>query len=111
MIHVIVSTVTNLDVVFPIAAFAFPVITNLSNHYALLYAWVYPIEPTRCVGTAVIYRNAILWNVITSLPHHAIPPSRYVIISSITFILSIIVVCCTAGVVNCSIFSTLVWLP
>ena len=111
MIHVIFSTVSNLDVVFPVAALAFPVITNLSSHYAFMYAWVCPTEPTRCVGTAVIYRNAILWNVITSLPHHAIPPSRYVIISSITFILSIIVACCTAGVFNSSIFSTLVWLP
>ena len=109
MVHVIVSTVSNLDVVFPLAALAFPVITNLSSHYALLYAWVCPIEPTRCVGTAVIYRNAKLWNVITSLLHHAIPPSRYVIISSITFILSIIVACCTAGVVDCSILKTFDW--
>ena len=54
-------------------------ITNLTVHYTLLDSWVFAIEPTRSLSTAALGGNALLWDLVTSFSHHAIPAITYVV--------------------------------
>ena len=95
MIHIITPTVSNLNIVFPVAAAAIPVITNLTSHYTFLNSWVLTIKPTWGMSTAMILRNTCLWNVITSLSSYAIPARRQI---SIAFKFPIVVTRSTVGI-------------
>ena len=105
LVHEITTTVSDRDVVLPFTAVVIPVITNLSPLQSILDCWVCVIKPSWSMRTTSIDGNTSLWNLIATVPCHAIPVvwHDFVWIPSIAFRIAWIrVTHCTVSLIdNC----------
>lgn len=91
----VIATVADSDVVFPFTAVSRPVITNLTVHYAFLDRWVFSIEPTRGLSPAALGGNAVLRDLVTSIPRKAVPAKADVVwCFTVAFYVRLICVSC-----------------
>ena len=84
-------------------------ITNSTSDQAFLYSWMFAIKPTWSMSSAVILGNTFFWNVVTSLPGHAIPAWRQ---RSIALNSSCAIVTrCTVNTTETFVIVTFSWFP
>ena len=67
------SAVFHSDVVLPVTAAAWPVITNLASHYTFRHGRMISIEPSWSMRTTAILQWAWGWHLVTSTSSEAIP--------------------------------------
>ena len=73
LVHIEVSTVSDLYFISPIATKAAMVITNCPRHFAIGNCWVISIQPARIICIAAILRRAALRQSDTSSASEAVP--------------------------------------